>query len=357
MLLRGTIDRTLRSDVVIIGQIWEYEKLIDFMGAIHIMNIKDKDLNLLYIFDTLMRELSVSRAAKLLKMTQPAVSNALTRLRRDFGDDLLVRNGRGMSATPKAQAIQEDVAAILESSRALYDTEDFDPHSVVARFTIATTDYFESVLLPRLLPLLGQSAPGITTIVRPTRAGLPKSDLESGQLDLAVAGFYGDLPEGFYQRTLFEESYSCLVRKGHPIVGNELTLEKFVKLEHILVSPQGDLRGAVDLALEAKGLSRRVVAGVANFHTPPAIIADSDYIVTIPTRLAAQFARLYSLNCFQPPIPVKKIKLVQVWHARTHRSPQHKWLRGAVESALEPAQINSLQGPPDGTKGKNRSKS
>ena len=331
----------------------QYKKFIALIQGIHIMNIRDKDLNLLGVFDALMRELSVSRAAILLKMTQPAVSNALTRLRRDFDDDLFVRNGRGMSATPKAQAIQEEVAAILESSRTLYDAEDFDPGTVSARFTIATTDYFESVLLPKLLPLLGQNAPGITTIVRPTRGGLPKGELESGQLDLAIAGFYGDLPEGFYQRTLFEETYSCLVRKGHPMVGSELTLEKFVKLEHILVSPQGDLRGAVDLALEAKGLSRKVVAGVANFHTPPAIIADSDYIVTIPTRLAVQFASLYSLNCFQPPIAVKKIKLVQVWHARTHRSPHHKWLRGAVERALKPSDTGS---PPLPSKATGRGK-
>jgi DNA-binding transcriptional LysR family regulator len=299
------------------------------------VNIRAKDLNLLTVFEALLRDRNVSRAAKALKMTQPALSNALARLRRDLGDDLFVRNGKGMSPTPRALELQDEVAAILQNARSLYQKESFDPRADAGRFSIATTDYFETLLLPHLLPYLGKNAPGITTVVRPVQGIFPKAELESGQLDLAVAGFFGELPEGFYQRTLFEEGYSCLVRRDHPGVGEELTLDAYLALDHILVSPQGDMRGAVDQALERRGLRRRVIGGVANFHTPAAIVAGSDYIVTMPTRLAIRFTGLYPLRCLPPPIAVKGFKLVQVWHARTHGSLRHQWLRRAIEHSLE----------------------
>ena len=282
-----------------------------------------------------MRERSVSRAAVSLSLSQPALSHALQRLRRDFGDDLFVRSAKGMTPTPRAFALKDDVASVMSTIQTLYDDRDaFSSMTAVGRIAVASTDYFEALLLPKLLPHLSRHAPGLTTIFRTTPGDLPKAQLENGELDLAIAGFYGDLPEGFFKRALFKETYTCVVRKGHPLASRDLTLETFVALEHLLVSPQGDLVGAVDSALEAKHLKRRVVAGVGNFHSPAQIVAATDYVVTIPKRLAAMYVEKYPLKCFEPPLAVPGFTVVAVWHARTHRSPLHAWMRSTIESLV-----------------------
>lgn len=299
------------------------------------MNISSKDLNLLAVFDALMLERSVSKAASRLSLSQPALSHALGRLRRDFGDDLFVRGSKGMTPTPRALALKDDVASVLDQARQLYDGADkFTLRDATTRFTIATTDYFEAILLPRLLPHLGANAPLMTTVFRPTPGDLPKAELETGAIDIAIAGFYGELPEGFFKRALVKETYACVVRKGHPKVVKELSLETFVSLEHLLVSPHGDLVGAVDAALAKKKMKRHIVAGVGNFHSPAAIVAETDYIVTVPKRLAELYAKTYPVKWFEPPLPVSGFTIVSVWHARTHRSAPHVWMRETIEALV-----------------------
>jgi DNA-binding transcriptional LysR family regulator len=299
------------------------------------VHIDDKDLNLLSVFSALMTDRSVSRAASRLSLSQPAVSHALARLRRDFGDELFVRAAKGMTPTPRALALQDAVAAVLAQARGLYGSgETFSPKSADARVTIATTDYFEALLLPRLLPYLSREAPGVTLNCRPTPGDLPKAQLEGGEIDLAIAGFYGDLPQGYFKRVLFNETYACVVRKGHPRVKEDLTLATFASLEHVLVSPQGDLFGAVDHALQKKKMKRRVVAGVGNFHSPAAIVAATDYVVTVPKRLAKMYAETHPVKWFEPPLAVPGFAVVAVWHARTHRSPLHVWMRQAIEKLV-----------------------
>ncbi len=302
---------------------------------IHIVNISTKDLNLLAVFDALMIERSVSRAAVRLALSQPAVSHALGRLRRDFGDDLFVRSAKGMTPTPHATALAERVSEVLLQAQTLYvEASSFTPEHATARLAVGTTDYVEALLLPLLLPYLSHHAPAVTTLFRPTPGDLPKAQLESGALDLAIAGFYGDLPEGFFKRALFNETYVCVVRNDHRKVVKKLTLDTFVSLEHLLVSPHGDMLGAVDHALKKKRLARRVVAGVGNFHSPGAIVASTDYIVTVPLRLAKMYVKTHPVKYFDPPLPVPGFTVLMVWHARTHRSPLHAWFRGVIEELL-----------------------
>ncbi len=297
------------------------------------MHIYAKDLNLLSVFEALMGERSVSLAARKLSLSQPALSHALSRLRRDFDDDLFVRSGKGMTPTPRALELNKRVSLVLRHAQLLYEEQRaFVPKTIQARWNIATTDYFEALLLPRLLPYLSEHAPGITTVIRPTPGVLPKVELENGSLDVAIAGFYGELPEGFFKRVLFKETFVCVARKGHPRVGKHVSLETFVELEHLLVSPQGDLFGAVDEALEKKRLKRRIVAGVANFHSPAAIVASTDYVVTVPKRIAQLYVETHPVRWFEPPLAVPGFTLVAVWHARTHRSRLHAWLRDAIDT-------------------------
>lgn len=299
------------------------------------MNIRSKDLNLLVVFYEVMSELSITKAAKKLHLSQPALSNALARLRSEFQDELFVRSSRGVTPTPRALELKDPIARWLLKTNLIYSQKAFDPQNFQGSFTIATNDYFEHLALPDLLPYLSQSAPQIKTIYRPTLGQLPKQELEQGMMDLAIAGYFGDLPEGFYQQDLITDTYACLVRKNHPKVQTKLTLKTYLDLEHILVSPQGDMKGVVDTTLDKKGHKRKIMAGVSSFGVPASIVAQSDYIVTLPARIASVYAKLYNLYLLKPPIEIPSIRVKQVWHQRTHLSPQHQWFREALKRIMD----------------------
>jgi DNA-binding transcriptional LysR family regulator len=293
------------------------------------------DPRLLFVFIALFEEQNVSRAAERLGLSQPALSHALKRLRDEFDDDLFVRAGKGV--TPTKQALNllpkfKHAAAALEE---LYQREkEVDLSRVEARVVIATTDFFESLLLPKFLPLLQEEAPGIQLVTRMTGGQLPKQEMERGEVDLAVAGFFGELPEGFYQQKLLDEEYVCIARRKHPRLKDGLTKEAFLELSHILVSPNGDLDGAVDKALRKLKLTRRIVAGVSNFHLPASLVASTDCIATIPARMAAQILKMYDLVSYEPPVSVASFTIVQTWHARNHRDPVQAWVRKTIKSLM-----------------------
>jgi DNA-binding transcriptional LysR family regulator len=294
-----------------------------------------KDLNLLMVFAALAAERNVTKAARRLSLSQPAMSHALARLRKSFGDDLFVRSGKGMTLTPRAQEMAAEVEAIVERVESLYAAgEAFDVRSAAGKIVMAATDYLEHMLLPAILPAMKRDAPGLTLVSRPTLGHLPKEALESGEIDFAIAGFFGDLPEGFFRRVVLSETYLCVVRKGHPLVKDALTLKAFLELDHVLVSPQGDLDGVADRVLAKQGKKRRVVVGVSNFHTPAALVAGSDAIATLPARIAEMHARTHGLRTFEPPVPLPGFKLTMVWHARTDRDGARRWVRGKAAEVL-----------------------
>ena len=299
------------------------------------MNIRSKDLNLLVIFDALMLELNVSKAAEKLGLSQPAMSNALSRLRDDLGDPLFVRASRGVKPTPKALALKDQIADVLRLTSSLYEHLAFDPKQIKGRFTIASTDFFEHLALGKLLPELARLAPDLTLVVRSTLGALPKQELEDGRIDLAIAGFFGDVPEGFYKQKLSDETYSCVVRVDHPVIKSQMSLAQFTQLEHILISPQGDLYGVVDQELAKKKLTRHIACGVSNFHSPAKIVERSDYIVTVPTRIAKSYAEYYKVRVIDPPLAIPGFQLFAVWHGRTHQSPQHQWMRQQIAKSID----------------------
>jgi len=310
-------------------------KWIILIGAIDFMNISNKDLNLLRVFKTLMQERNVSKAAEHLYLSQPALSNALARLRLDLNDDLFVRAGRGMVPTPKALELNSKIEKLLQQAEELYGMQSFKPQNLNHRFTIAATDYLEHILLPMLLPFLEENAPETQLVFRPTLGVLPKIDLEKGTCDLAIAGFLGEPPESYFKQWVHTDTYSCLIRKNHPkLKKNNLTLKSFLELEHILVSPQGDLLGAMDMALAEKKMRRKVRAGISSFSMAPAIIAKSDSIVTLPTLLAEHYSKIFRLQLMSPPVKLEPINIFQIWHQRTQSSQAHRWLRDTIFNIL-----------------------
>ena len=292
------------------------------------------DLNLLTVFRALDETRHVTRASRLLGLSQPALSHALRRLRDMFGDPMFVRTPRGMTLTPLAESLAGPIReALAQLEREVLERGPFRPAELSRTFKIRTTDYLEALVAPSLLAALAVDAPRARFAALPVGTALPKADLESGACDLAIAGFFDEVPSGFHEEALFDDDFACAVRKGHPLGrARKVTLEAFCAERHVLVAPGGELTGAVDRLLARKKLARRVVAGTSAFMVAAWICASSTYILTAPSRLLAKLAGPLGLHMFAPPVSLPVIRVAQVWHARSDADPAHRWFRGLVRS-------------------------
>ena len=296
--------------------------------------IKGKNLNLLTVFAALWRERNVTKAAKAIGMTQPALSRALARLRVEFGDPLFVRVARGVSPTDRAAEIAESVIESLESLEHAYSSKSaFDPKTVQKVITIATNDYFEVVAASRLIPKLIAEAPGVTINFRTVFGAIPKEAMEKGEVDLVISGIYEQLPEGFYHQALLTDPYRSAVRKDHPLAS--INLNNFADLSHVLVTPKGDLGGIVDIALAKAKKKRRISVGLPNFLSAGWMVAHTDLILSAPGLIIENLKLFIPLRDFPTPVPLPHLELFQVWHARTHHDPIYKWLRQLISKSCK----------------------
>ncbi len=297
------------------------------------MNIDDMDLNLLRALDVLVRERNVTRAGRALGLSQPAMSNALTRLRQVTGDPLLVRSPDGMLPTPRALELAEPVRqALALLSRAVSEHDTFVPEKATENFRIALLDHSAFVFMPLIVKRLAAVAPNVTVEAVAWRGDdLNYRELQAGEIDLLLSvGSFSEAPAGIYRRRLFADRFVCLVREGHPLVKRELDLETYCELSHVLVSPRGGRRGIVDEALDAKGLSRRIAVVVPHFMVAPFLVSRTDFIVTISEYVARPLGALLPLAFHDPPLEFAKGSWFQLWHERTHYDPAHKWFRDQV---------------------------
>ena len=291
------------------------------------------DLNLLVVAAALYKERNVSRAAQDLGLSQSAVSHALARLRDHFDDPMFVRTSKGIAPTEFARGIQDEVMDLVQKTELLINRQKkFDPREARGRITLATTDYFEAVVMPKLQPILAQEAPHLQISLRPTVGDLPKRDLEEGKVDCAIAGFYEDLPEGFYKTRLFSDSFSSATRKGHPKIKSKLTTEEFYSATHALITLQGDFRDQLpEKAVNAKAAKakklREIVYGSYSFTGLAWTLQNSDMILTAPTLLLKQYERFFPINVWPCPVPLEKLEVQMIWHAQTHADPLRSWFR------------------------------
>jgi DNA-binding transcriptional LysR family regulator len=296
------------------------------------MNINTSDLNLLTVFYALSKEKSTTRAAVSLGLSQPAVSHALNRLREMFKDPLFVRASRGLVPTKKALELHGPVEKLLKDAESLLSEQvSFDPKTEVREFRISTTEYFEVIALPQLLKRLAQEAPGIRIISSATQGSLQKEQFEKGSIDLAIAGYFGELPEGYYQQNVFKDDFICIGRKGNPHLKGTLTPSKYADARHILISPQGDMKSRSAAALKKLKFEQKFQAGVASFISPAWMIAESDLLLTCPRKLAEAYLKYLPLEISKLPFSLEGISVVQVWHARHHKDSAHTWLRGLIK--------------------------
>ncbi|WP_244227461.1 LysR family transcriptional regulator [Corallococcus aberystwythensis] len=302
------------------------------------------NLNLMVALDALLQEAHVTRAAARVGITQSAMSHALAQLRELLGDALLIRGRGGMMLTPRAEQLCAPLKrGLAELRRALRHEPPFEPATASRRFTVATRDYFGSVLLPGALELLGREAPGVDLVVQHVEDNTYPELLERGEVDLAVIVTPKvEASPGLRQRKLFTEDFVCVVRKDHPAVRRKLDLHTYLELSHILISPRGDGVGAVDRTLAQRGLPpRRIALRVPYFLIAPLVVTRSDYVLTAPRRLIAAFSEEYALQVFPPPLPVPPFNIVEVWHERFDGDPAHQWLRGLVARAVNTGSENT----------------
>lgn len=293
------------------------------------MNYEQIDLNLLVIFDAVMTELNVTRASEQLHMTQPAVSNALKRLRAILNDELLIKVPSGVSPTKKATEIWLTIRDPLSQIRQTIQPSAFEPENSTAIFTLSMADYAASLLIPPIILHLEHSAPNVDMRVIPnTNINAPEL-LERGEVDIAI-GVFPNCGLRFRTHTLLTETYVCAMRYDHPLVKNKLTLEKFAQAKHLLISLTGEANGFVDRVLEEKRLKRRIALTVNQFALAPVVVANSDLICTLATRTAKNCLLKDQLHLTPLPLDLEPTIIKMMWHERHHQDPAHAWLRSLL---------------------------
>ena len=291
------------------------------------MNVGNLDLNLLRVFDSIAREHSVTVAAARLGLTQPAVSNALARLRRELGDPLFVRTSQGMRPSPLAGALADPVhRALTLIDAALAGGPVFDPATSTRSFRFYMSDIGEIFFLPPLVEHLRRLAPGVhleAVSLAPEDIG---PGLATGAIDLAV-GFLPELPRSVRQRHMFRDPYVCLLRADHPRVGTRLTRELFRDALHVLVVSPGSGHRVIEQALAKSGLTRRIALRVPHFTVLPMVLERTDLVLTLPSRIARVFAKGQALKIFEPPVAIPPAEIAVHWHARSDGDSGMRWLR------------------------------
>ncbi len=294
------------------------------------MEIKDVDLNLLAVFNQLLVERRVSKVAENLGLTQPAISNALARLRKLLGDELFLRTPSGMEPTPFADQLAEPVAYALGMIHsALNQRSTFDPAVSERVFTIGMTDIGEIYFLPSLMERLAAAAPRLSlSTVRNTAVNL-KDEMSAGHVDLAI-GLLPQLKGGFYQRRLFKQRYVCMFRKAHRLDKRKISLQEFSAAEHVVVVSAGTGHGKVDELLERSGIERKVRLTVPHFVAIGHILHSTNMVATVPERLAQRMVEPFGLSYVSHPAALPEVAINVFWHAKHHKDPANQWLRGLL---------------------------
>lgn len=291
------------------------------------MDDKRIDLNLMLALEALLAEQNVTRAARRLRLSQPALSAQLSRLRDLFGDELLRPTSRGVVPTAMAREMDGPLRLALDQVRdVVARSRTFDPLTSTATLTIAASDYMQvGVLLP-FMTELPRIAPGVrlmVSLVHDSRA--VAASLERGDIDVAFLQRTDVIDGGLHRTDMFEEHYVGVARKGS-VDGAGMTMERFTSARHILVSPRAEgFSGATDAALSAVGASRHVAFAVSSFLVMLETIAQSDLIGMVPARLAKRFED--RVDTFIAPVDVEGFCMSMVWHDRTHTHPARRWLR------------------------------
>jgi DNA-binding transcriptional LysR family regulator len=316
-----------------------------------ISNFRTLDLNLLRVLDVVLTERSLTRAARQLAMTQPAVSNAMKRLRDALGDDLVQRSGFGVQPTPRALILWPAVRSALQTLEQTLIPGQFDAAQSDTTFVLAMADATAAELMPGLVETIERSAPGISMRVLPLTTRDPRRLLAEGQIDLAVGHFPAVLADltaqaqsgqatggqaAFAHDRLYNGEYVCVMRKGHPLATRpKLSLDQFCKAHHLLVSFSGRPFGFVDEALAGLSRQRRIVLTVNQFFTAGRVVSRSDLLTVLPRHFVRVADSADELVIRELPFAMPVVHVDSLWHQRNTLQAGHTWLRRHVQAAAK----------------------
>lgn len=304
-------------------------------------NFRSLDLNLLRVFDALMSEGNLTRAAEVLAMTQPAASHALRRLHDWIGETMFVRTASGLRPTPRAAALWPQVRAALQELEQALAPRAFDPAADPAQFRLSMADATAAVLAPALVAGLAAARALADLRILPLTTRDPRSLLLDAHVDIAIGSFPGVMSvvladherSPLHHLRLHQAPYVCAMRPGHPLATGELTLGRFCAASHVMVSLSGVPQGVVDDLLASLGLRRRVVLTVNQYHTAVRVVAASDLVSVLPASPATASGADAGLVHRPLPLVVAPLTIEMIWLARREAEPAHRWLRSLVLKA------------------------
>ena len=322
------------------------------------LNFRSLDLNLLRVFDEVMAERSLTRAAHKLSITQPAVSNAMRRLRDVVGDELVVRSGQGVEPTPRALALWPPVREALAHLQESLAPGHFDPATAESTFVLAMADATAATLVPALVEIIEREAPGISIRVLPLTTRDPRRLLEEEAADMAVGYFPAALADltaraqsggvvAFESRRLYDGEYVCVMRQGHPLADAPLTLDTYCAARHMLVSFSGRPFGFIDVALASLGRERKVVITVNQFFTAGRVVSGSDLLTVLPRHFVPVTGIADALVQRALPLDVPAVHVDALWRRRGPQQAAMTWLLQALaRSARRTFPGQDLHGTP-----------
>jgi DNA-binding transcriptional LysR family regulator len=308
-------------------------------------NFRTLDLNLLRVFDSLMAEGSLTRAAAVLAMTQPAASHALKRLHEALGEVLFTRTATGLKPTLRAQALWPQVRSALSTLQRSLSPDAFEPERDAVHFRLAMADATAALLMPATVRAVEASAALADLRVMPLLTRDPRQLLERGDADLAV-GHFPDLLAALvtqgddatlHHARLYDTRYVCVMRRGHPLARRRLTLDAFCEAHHLLVSFSGRPQGLVDRALADIGRRRRIVLTVNQFFTAGRVVRESNLLTVLPQMFLEATGTQTDLVTCELPFDPGGVHVEMVWHLRRDNDAAHRWLRGVIAAAAQPA--------------------
>ncbi|WP_439886653.1 LysR family transcriptional regulator [Pseudomonas sp. MBLB4123] len=304
-------------------------------------SLRNIDLNLLVVLDALLSEKHVTRTASRLHLSQPAVSHSLGKLRALLDDPLLIRQGGRVTLSAKAEALKAPLKDVLSRVEGLLGQPNgFDPASSQRTFHLAMSDYGASFVLSKLLRRVRRLAPDINLVVtQDSRSGMLEQ-IAQGKVDLAL-GVFPSLPVDVCVEVLFEETFSCLLDRSTLPAGARLDLERYLARPHLSVSVDGAASAEVDRVLRLSGLQRRIAVSLPHWLAAPDLIAQTDLILTVATRILRGALKDPALILLEPPFAIPPFPFVHIWHSRFSDDPAHQWIRqqvklAAVHDAAEP---------------------
>lgn len=291
--------------------------------------MKNQELNLLHVFSAIMTEGSITRAAGRLSMTQPAVSNAVSRMRTAWKDPLFVKRGRQVVPTSYAQSLWDQIRnPLYELTNAVNSTR-FTPSESRRTFRIAVTDLILEMVWQPLVSELQQNAPGIDLHAVPFSPATAPNLLREASTDLVI-GFFEQHDHSLRSLWLFDTGYVLAMRNGHHLSGQQVDLESFLNAQHLLATMSGEAHGVVDATLSRSGLERRVAVTVNHFSAVPNLLRNSDLVATIPEVITGDCEFCAGISITNLPIDIEPTSLYLAWHARHDRDPGIIWIRSVL---------------------------